>query len=128
MSAFLCSSKHLSILASAFCSLDVDQRITAPDVFKVLADENIKSITYRYPDSTVEDWVGDGGLAFEEVDLPAVKEWFSLARCYDYQSCEHSTFKGSLAQRMSDIVQRYVRAQHPGMTDEQLSEAGSWGV
>ena len=63
MSAWLVSNKHIDLLVSAALAFKLVGRASATDVGKMLYEENVKSLNYRYG----EDRIAESG----ESDAPA---------------------------------------------------------
>jgi len=104
MSAFLCSPRHISAVATWAAKHGLVE--SRESFATMLAKENIKSIAYRYPE-TRRDVIGEW-MDMEEDDyfedccaefterLPHAAI-HNLARSIDYQSCEHSGWEESEA-------------------------------
>jgi hypothetical protein len=78
---------------------------TANIVGQMLLDECVKSVCYRYGDSEMTDLPGrinaEWLIPFEyrfTYKRPTPVEALKLIDCYEYQSCEHPEWEGSLAQ------------------------------
>jgi hypothetical protein len=107
MSAFLCSPKHISAVATWAAKRGIAE---SRQLFAtVLARENIRSIAVRYPDTRADvvgkwmdmeedDYFEDCCAEFTE-RLPHAAI-HSLARSIDYQSCEHPGWQKSEAYRL----------------------------
>ena len=104
MSAWICSPVHIATLANF---IDPERR---QEVAAVLALENVRSVQYRYPDHPVEEMLRGGAETVSEYIASCMStnpsEKYSdprhlpkIAGCYDYQSCDHPGYEGSLAQR-----------------------------
>ena len=120
MSAFLCSPKHIAVVATwAAESGLVEDREAAARQF---AEANIKSVSYRYSEEeacATQEWLSmelDDYL--EDCAKPvtgyAVAQIHSLASSLDYQSCEHPEWETSEAKRIIDAV----------LTDTSVAPAG----
>lgn len=122
MSAFLCTPKHIALIATwaADRGLVVDRAATA----RLLAEENIRSVAYRYPhraENLVEQWLDMPEDEFftkcmeTRVEGYAPAQVNNLAESLDYQSCEHPGWKTSKAKRIVDLVIRDTAGHPRGM-------------
>jgi hypothetical protein len=111
MSAFLCSPKHIALIATwaADRGLVKDRSATA----RLLAEENIRSVAHRYPhraENLVEQWLDMTEEAYltacmrTRVEGYAPAQVNNLAKSLDYQSCEHPGWEASEAKRIVDRV------------------------
>ena len=94
MSAFYVGSKHINWLISYAKLINFELPKSEKEVGKMLANENRKSLEYRYPD--------DEGVVIYKYSpvLIKVDEFLHLQAinacdCYHYQSCEHPTYRES---------------------------------
>lgn len=144
MSAFLCSAKHISVLANAsklpsgmrlvyideFLPAEVAAGARAASgqsdeeaLFNLLADENLKSVSYRYPDATkISDWTSDANFSYDcRAHVRTAVEVIKLAHSYEYQACEHPEWKESAAKRYVDrLISAWTR-ELPGYDDAEWS-------
>lgn len=119
MSAFLCSPKHIALIATwaADRGLVKDRSSTA----RLLAEENIRSVAYRYPNVAVEWWLSMTEEAYlaecmrTRVEGYAPDRVNNLAKSLDYQSCEHPGWETSEAKRIVDLVIRDTAGHPRGM-------------
>lgn len=110
MSAYICNPEHFGILAAYAAAHDcalydwknVDKRITAQNVAKNLALENIRSVAYRYPNDKDGERPGPCLKDAQIVEAAAIyaayfvdhpqairpMQIIKLCDCVDYQSCE----------------------------------------
>ncbi len=121
MSAYVVDREHIRYLVDAGLAYDVywyhggephrlgSQQSSRPSddparVGKMLWDENIASVSHRYPDDSWGEWPGPIGenyiygrhvpyvrLRFDPVEV------IKAAHCLDYQSCEHPGWRESEA-------------------------------
>ena len=142
MSAYLCNPEDFALLAAYalkpgaprhFVNLAKKEYIDVEDAFDIamiLANENINSLEYRYPNygpaggficGTLGEFLAEVRLAaakrYDYNDLVKIKE---VLHCFDYQSCEHPEYRQSDAyhlvrcikdQLLSEFAYRYELAQ-----------------
>lgn len=111
MSAFQVSSRHIAALADELC--------------KLLAEENARSINSRYhtpekPTLAVSD--------FAPFNRNVIRDYtpFVLLKaiaCYEYQSCEHSTWYESKAHEICQRLRRDLITQLAGW-----EQTDGWGI
>lgn len=143
MSAFMCSDRHLAVLA-AYAARNVLEDVpyelrsdldrdgferrsgdfvrTISRVASMLAAENLKSIAHRYPG----DHTGEAE-AYERFDVPknAETEARTLPRltiikachCYAYQACEHPGWEASAARKLINAIEAHAVRNLPGYND-----------
>lgn len=103
------------------------QTVSLPDfaspdaIGQMLADEVVRSVSYRYPDDTPETLPGhhfDQSYTFtrQPYRLTAV-EGLAAVTCYEYQACEHPTWEASEAFAFCDSLRRALIHALPGMDD-----------
>ena len=122
MSAFLCTPKHIALIATWAADRGlVKDRATAA---RLLAEENVCSIAYRYPhraENLVEQWLDMPEEEFftkcmeTRVEGYAPAQVHSLAGSLEYQSCEHPDWETSEAKRIVDLVIRDTAGHPRGM-------------
>ena len=128
MSAFLCSNKHLTILAEYAAYVAKDRLFGLQDkslqnIGTILYNANIKSLQARYPDHAgvevydtfVPDVFGHNG--FKQTPVAIAK----LANCYDYQACEASDYHESLAKTIITAIKETVLRKLEGYEDADYS-------
>ena len=142
MSAYLCHSKDFALLAAYalkpgaprhFYNVFTDQYINIENeanLAMILAQENIKSLEYRYPKHGPAGGLLSGSLKeflskvwdatkahYDDTDLGKIKEVLSS---YNYQACEHPDYYASDAyhlvrglkdQLLNEFADRYELAQ-----------------
>lgn len=126
MSAFMCSEKHLTVLASYAVRFNVygnitmggrSDRETLATLFALLARENALSLDARYPGDKAEDSAEllrpskEGLAAFLEYPAAAIVK---LCHCYAYQACEHKGWADSLAKKLVDQIESHAVRRLPG--------------
>lgn len=107
MSAYLCDAAHLAAIARYAATLS--NEMDAERVFGMLLDENLKSISERYPDaSKISDWFDEGESAFVWETIPEAShtatELRDLVGSYQYQSCEHAEWHASFAHDLCELL------------------------
>ena len=110
MSAFLCTPKHIAVIASwaADRGMVADRAAAAHE----LASENLNSVRYRYEhreENLVEHFTGMDEEQFfatctEHRPGYPPAQISVLADSLGYQSCEHPGWEGSEAQRIINLV------------------------
>lgn len=135
MSAFMCSEKHLTVLASyalrfnlygaGGISPEQPNREILAAAFRLLARENGRSLDARYPGDSAKDSIellrpSKGGAA-EFLDFPAVAI-VKLCHCYAYQACEHRGWAESFAKKLVDTIEAHAVRRMPGY------EQAPWGL
>lgn len=97
-------------------------RETANQVGQMLLDENVKSVSYRYPDDSVTDlpgrlnaeWLIPFKLNSPFFRTPTSMECLKLISCYEYQSCEHPDWKESEAYAFCQALRHRAIDSLPG--------------
>lgn len=91
MSAFICSDKHIAVVARYIAG---EFGLSEDNVFKTLKRENYRSVNYRYNEKERPSYP-----KMETIDVPELPQVDILKLCnsLDYQSCEHPGWKGSSA-------------------------------
>ena len=101
MSAYVCSKRHIQTIAEAYSEKFSDSTLR---VLNILYKENIKSVNYRYDQSTKL-------TNFRKVDTikPVSKmQLFKLIECLNYQSCEHDGWESSKAYAMLELLRSHI--------------------
>ena len=133
MSAFIVSHDHIDALVTAaralFHSASGDWRIgdagvdvSADQFGALLWSENHASVNHRYGAIRLRCCPA---YRFRAVKLPAngfrdlgvVGQALMLLDCYEYQSCEHPTWKDSNARWFCDRLRAKLETQLPGRND-----------
>ena len=110
MSAFIVSDTHINSLVRYASRHNVRAFHGNPmEVFRVkdneqetarlLLDENVKSVNYRYRDNEVMSITYDMGAPI----LTAIQA-IKAAQCLRYQSCEHSDYEDSIAFKLIEAI------------------------
>jgi hypothetical protein len=137
MSAFMCGKSHIIFLVEAGLSLamsrgdggqiswyhdDAWKNLTAWDsdekkteVAQMLWDENLKSVTNRYPKCTLDNMPGSvadakQGFKINPNDFCQTAQQITPVQvlkscaCYEYQTCEHQGYKSSEAKAFIEAL------------------------
>ena len=96
----------------------------ADEVGNMLMDENIKSVSHRYPDDSLVSLPGPVSPEWLEVfkyhpllKVPSPVETLKVVNCYEYQSCEHPTWHDSKAEAFCDNLKSYAIDALDGYND-----------
>lgn len=125
MSAFICNAKHIGELVKWWVKYEkkhIGRGCDPSEIATVLAEQNIRSVEYRYPDTkevggAVEfghSAVNEGYVA-ECIALSGssrgpqltAADIFKMACCYDYQACETEDYEETQAKK---IVNKIIHA------------------
>jgi hypothetical protein len=138
MSAYVVKKEHIDLLAEAatqvwaqvgalkWYSLGPDQlgeihwtarqeyyrdalHMSKDDIGQLLLDENVKSVAYRYNDSSGDDLPGDEvrEYHYEPTGLrgeATPQQILQACQGYDYQSCEHPKYRSSEAFQLLEAI------------------------
>ena len=110
MSAFTVTNTHINALVRYASRHDISvfygnptMRLNASgheqEVAQLLLDENIKSVNYRYSETETGFIEYDRGAPILSA-IQAIK----AAQCLRYQSCEHPTYEGSIAELLVKAI------------------------
>jgi hypothetical protein len=118
MSAFICSDRQFAVVARAvFPDSLIRQQLFA----NKLKRENIRSVNYRYKETTRFTKVN-----FDDAnDAPAYTDWdiVGLLRCIDYQSCERPDYDDTLVA----LAQSLIAARNPAV-DLKSTALTTWSI
>jgi hypothetical protein len=103
MSAFICSDKQFAVVAKALFA----DSTSAQQFADALKRENIKSVNYRYSESTRFRAVNLEAATQADVSEYDGNDILCLLACIDYQSCEHPDYDKTRI----DLAERMLRAQ-----------------
>jgi hypothetical protein len=110
MSAFTVTNTHINALVRYASRNDISVFYSNPTmrlnvsgneqkVAQLLLDENIKSVNYRYSEKESGHIEYDQGAPM----LTAIQA-IKAAQCLRYQSCEHPTYEGSIAELLVEAI------------------------
>lgn len=132
MSAFMCSDKHLSVLAGYAVRNNLSGIVDggqgfaamAKEVFGVLARSNAASVDYRYRSKPAQ--AGDLSTfsvkdAYGFADVPTL-HIIKACHCYAYQSCEYPGWEATRAKAIIDRIESHAVRHLPGYND------APWGL
>lgn len=129
MSAFVVSKADIDILVTAYLALrgSAYANEEADKIGRMLWRENVLSVAYRYqmPErcgAEHADYIAAiEAYAFEPIYAKAAAV-AKIARCYDYQSCEHPDWEASEARTIADLLMAAFPATLHGYDD------APWGI
>ena len=155
MSAYICAPSHIGILA-AYAAVNNcaiyewrknDNILTAQNVAKGLALENIRSVAHRYPNAkdgqrpgpnlkdadiveACQIYAGHfakrlGGVVVMAEDVLEPIQVLKLVRCLDYQSCETDDWEMTLAAQQLRWISGEAISRLPGYEGADWSFTGS---
>lgn len=136
MSAFIVTDDHINALVAyavreqiyfsplpnAACVKIYD--LNAPEIGRLLMDENVASVNHRYQGRIDED-EKNAAAAYTYADFPRALthiEAIKAAHCLDYQSCEHDGWDNCTAQRILKAIVYHASARLPGY------DAAPWAI
>ena len=112
MSAWICSDKHISSLVDYAYKNGLIPHKT-PNVkeatFKILQSENVKSVSFRYPNSTdLPGPIAGPGPYFQGARVLRHSEVMGQVANLSYQSCEHPGWEGSEAKKICARILKHA--------------------
>jgi len=135
MSAFVVDKTHIDVLVRAAINRDYHSELryyhdhswrevnhqTADTVGQMLWDENVRSVSYRYPHDSLESlpgrvdspWLTPYLYRFNTPVATAV-EVLKAITCFEYQSCEHPGWETSEAHSFCKYLKDHAINQLPG--------------
>ena len=142
MSAWVVSKAHIDALVSAamqgrdglrWRTGEINQTETdvGTEVGRMLWNENLQSIHYRYPDTrNGRDYPADNGFTADDVDTYRFKRSkpmnaviiLKAISCYEYQSCEHPEWDKSEVFSFCENLRLKMINELPGYN------AAPWGL
>ena len=93
------ASRHKITVAYGNPTMRLNVSAHEQEVAQLLLDENIKSVNYRYSETETGFIEYDRGAPI----LTAIQA-IKAAQCLRYQSCEHPTYEGSIAERLIEAI------------------------
>lgn len=116
MSAFICNNSHITALAVYAARNRIAGHTDARAVGEILHAENVRSVNYRYGESTQPSFELCEWAAFHrfsEVQIAVAAE------CLAYQSCEHPGWEGSEAWKIVQAIAPGNTSAMPGYLEAQ---------
>jgi hypothetical protein len=92
MSAFICNDSHITAVAAYAARNRILGYTDANQIGEMLHAENVRSVNYRYDETTQPSFELCQWAAFHEFSLVQIVK---AARCLGYQSCEHPGWQES---------------------------------
>lgn len=120
MSAFICNNSHITALAVYAARNRIAGHVDARTIGEILHAENVRSVNYRYGESTQPGFKLCQWAAFHPFSLVQIVK---AARCLDYQSCEHRGWPESEAFK----ILHAITAGHPSRDMPGYDEA-EWEI
>jgi hypothetical protein len=116
-------------------------RYTPDTLGRLLWDENVRSVSYRYPDDRPHElpgpadapWLGTYTARTADLQLTIrsgqirLADIVSAVACYRYQSCEHPEWHGSAAAAFCDELEAEALRIYAGREEEQTGGEARWG-
>lgn len=129
MSAFIVNDETIALLVEALFKYDLtilDGSITGQQ----LLDQNYRSVNYRYGESTlVPEYKHKGTQGILLNDPYTV---YKVARCYDYQCCEHPGYPASWAclriEELLAAIERELGMRYSQFKDSAAYDEAPWGL
>jgi hypothetical protein len=114
---------------------------TADSLGRMLWDENVRSVRYRYPDDQPHElpgpadaqWLAEYTASTADLRLAIRTGRIRLAdivetvACYRYQSCEHPEWRNSVAAAFSDELEAEALRIYAGREEQQTGREARWG-
>lgn len=138
MSAYLCNSNHIGILAQRLAG-ETTRFGDAASIAEALATENLNSVSCRYgttPQKTAQNFLGIGAQTYIQackneammtansyLDI-APARLIGMCQCQEYQSCEHDAWAHSEAREM--VIYLYKSAVHAHMELTHVDTGWGW--
>jgi hypothetical protein len=101
MSAFICNNSHITALAAYAARNRIAGQADARTIGDTLHAENVRSVNYRYRESTRPSFELCEWAAFHPFSRVQIVK---AARCLDYQSCEHPGWQASEAFKILQAI------------------------
>jgi hypothetical protein len=112
MSAFICNNSHITALAVYAARNRIAGHTDANAIGDILHTENVRSVNYRYDETTEPSFQLCERAAFHEFSHVQIVK---AARCLSYQSCEHPGYPDSEACKIVQaIIAGYPSRDMPG--------------
>ena len=114
------ASRHKITVAYGNPTMRLNVSAHEQEVAQLLLDENIKSVNYRYSETETGFIEYDRGAPILSA-IQAIK----AAQCLRYQSCEHPTYEGSIAQLLVEAIISDAIPRLEGYNDAQWAIHGT---
>ena len=114
MSAFICSNSHITALAVYAAQHRVFHGMDAKKIGDMLHAENVRSVNYRYHETTQPSFAICEWAAFRRFSLVQIVK---AAHCLNYQSCEHPGWQESDACKIVQAIISHAAHNLPGYDD-----------
>lgn len=136
MSAYIVENEHINAIVTyaldkqlSFWNPRAKTRTTvtrhnAEEIGRILMDENVRSVGYRY-DGEIDDDEKNAGASYSFKRFPTMLtavEIIKACHCLSYQSCETDDWESTLARRILDAVEGHATHELPGY------DAAPWGI
>jgi len=126
MSAFEVSTKHINLIATALSDVKIIDSQSRQMVASLLLKENLKSLNARYPKSAYKDIDAIANFHKYNKVRHNFAQVYLLVECYEYQSCEHDTWKESKAYKLcQDLKKHILETNKKGYTTYELLQRSS---
>lgn len=115
MSAYIVEKEHIDYLVKAIIKYGL--RTDANQVGKMLWTENIKSVNYRYSETTPP-------YEYKYSEAPEIEpvQLIKSIHCYEYQSCEHPSWEDSESRWLMKLLMNNSIIDLPGYCE------AKWGA
>ena len=123
MSAFVCSEKHIATVAYAYCLL-TNSMNDIQEVANKLYDWNVDSFNYRYNEDE----------KYENCCIDHIEKGLStvgikkIVTCLEYQSCEHPTWKRSVAYSYIKFIESEIDNFPELFAESKEEERDLWAI
>lgn len=111
MSAYMVSPRTIKAMVQYLGSDLTYHKVTKDEAAELLYDENRKSVSCRYDEKESSTEKGEFlravvGKGWEYIALPSgsAVDFIKIAKCYQYQTCEHDGHENSKAWKLSEGV------------------------
>jgi hypothetical protein len=122
MSAYLTGEKEINIVVNAmtmesikhfvkYNEIEIGHHGSRRSVFKILVDENVKSLKSRYPKADPKDFGDYEHYRYSSLPVIDIPKAFGAVLEYEYQSGEHPDWEKSLAYQFCNRLFRSLGQQ-----------------
>jgi hypothetical protein len=119
MSSFICNNSHITALAVYAAQHRVFHAADAKKIGDILHAENVRSVNYRYRETTQPSFAVCEWAAFRRFSLVQI---IKAAHCLSYQSCEHPDWPESEACKIGHAIISHAAHSLPGY------DAAEWEI